>query len=286
MCVCRVRRCGDCERGLTEPKNSLGHVYCASEMAHSHNTIIRGLNAILQQAPNVPAAKNDDFVAQDVTDLLFYVKSWAKMVHHHHWVEESYIFPEIERVSNRPGLMDDPKHQHELFHDGLEALLKYASDTPPGDYRWEHPGGMKAIIDSFSKHLTDHLYDEIDVLLGMSDVDSVELRDTWAKAEKIAKQTGNVAMLVRCRGPVVHISGQAEFLTCSERSMTCSRRFLGVLTRPTRAATTFHPFPVCYLTSSSTGSLRGTVLGDLIHATGGETRDLSRSDRKTVHNHS
>ncbi|KAL2108822.1 hypothetical protein VUR80DRAFT_3327 [Thermomyces stellatus] len=175
--------------------NSLGHVYCASEMAHSHNTIIRGLNAILQQAPNVPAAKNDDFVAQDVTDLLFYVKSWAKMVHHHHWVEESYIFPEIERVSNRPGLMDDPKHQHELFHDGLEALLKYASDTPPGDYRWEHPGGMKAIIDSFSKHLTDHLYDEIDVLLGMSDVDSVELRDTWAKAEKIAKQTGNVAML-------------------------------------------------------------------------------------------
>lgn len=167
-------------------------------MAHSHNTLLRGLNAILQQAPNVPAATSERFSAQDVKDLLFYVRSWAKMVHHHHWVEESFIFPEIEKFTGRPGFMDQPKHQHELFHDGLEALEKYASDTQPGDYRWEGPGGMGAIIDSFSKELTDHLYEEVDVFLGMSDVDAQGLKETWAKAEKIAQQTGNLAMLVRC----------------------------------------------------------------------------------------
>lgn len=192
-------------------------------MAHAHNLILRGLNAILQQAPNVPAAPDPRFNAQDVKDLLFYVQSWVKVVHHHHWVEESFVFPEIERFTGRPDFMDQPKHQHELFHDGMEALAKYAAETKPGDYRWE--GGMKGIIDSFSKHLTDHLYAEIDICLGMADVDDKGLKDTWANAEKIAKETGEVAMLVSCSeggGLNLHLDVAKRLTEFLDYSMTCS----------------------------------------------------------------
>ncbi|SPN98648.1 uncharacterized protein DNG_01693 [Cephalotrichum gorgonifer] len=184
---------------ITIPSNrldgSLAHVYCASEMAHSHNVILRGLNAILQQAPFVPVSTDDNFNSQDAKDLLFYVQSWAKMVNHHHWVEESFIFPEIEKFAGRPGLMDTPKDEHALFHDGLEKLLAYALATKPDEYRWSGPGGMKEILDSFSKHLADHLYAEIELLLGMGDLDGAGLKRTWAQAENLAKQTGNISML-------------------------------------------------------------------------------------------
>lgn len=163
-------------------------------MAHAHNVIIRGLNSIVQQAPYVPSSSDQGYDATDVKDLLFYVQSWVKMVNHHHWVEESFIFPEMEKVSGRPGLMDDPRHQHELFHPGMERLLGYCSATTPEEYRWE--GGMKDIIDSFSKELTDHLYAEIDVMLKLNDLDSLGMGQAWDKAETIAKQAGNIAMLV------------------------------------------------------------------------------------------
>ncbi|KAI0528434.1 hypothetical protein GGR58DRAFT_496016 [Xylaria digitata] len=55
--------------------------------------------------------------------------------------------------------------------------------------------GMKQVIDSFSHHLTDHLYAEIDVLLELKDLDSEEYKKTWAKAEAVAKQSGNFTLL-------------------------------------------------------------------------------------------
>lgn len=170
-------------------------------MAHAHNVIIRGLNSILQQAPYVPSSSNQGYNADDVKDLLFYVHSWVKMVNHHHWVEESFIFPEMEKFSGRPGLMDGPRHQHELFHPGMDRLLGYCSATSPEEYRWEGEGGMEDIINSFSKELTDHLYAEIDLLLKLDDLDSQGLGQTWDKAENIAKQTGNIAMLVSVTSP-------------------------------------------------------------------------------------
>ena len=68
------------------------------------------------------------------------------MIEHHHWVEESFIFPEIEKLAGKPGLMDDPKHQHALFHDGLAKLLAYSDSTAPEDYRWDGADGVKEMI--------------------------------------------------------------------------------------------------------------------------------------------
>jgi hemerythrin superfamily protein len=160
-------------------------------MTYVHNVIIRGLNAIVQQAPYVKA-----YNKKDVEDLFFYVSSWVKMVEHHHWTEESFIFPEIEKFSGKPGSMDDPKYQHKLFHGGLERLLAYTQVTNPQNYRWDEPGGMKEIVDSFSKDLMDHLYAEVDIFLAMKGLDSTGLRKIWDQGEAIAKKAGNLSMLV------------------------------------------------------------------------------------------
>ncbi|KXJ88328.1 hypothetical protein Micbo1qcDRAFT_190081 [Microdochium bolleyi] len=177
-------------------KDDHSYVFVASEMAHVHNTLIRGLNAILLQGPHVPDASDPkDYNQTDVQDLLYYVRCWCEMVNHHHDVEEAFIFPELEKFSGQPGLMEDPRHQHSLFHDGMERLLAYATATTPAEYRWLGDSGMKHIIDSFSKALTDHLYAEIEVLLKLGHLDSEGLKKTWIKAEDIAKAKGGLSLL-------------------------------------------------------------------------------------------
>lgn len=167
-------------------------------MAYSHNCLLRGLNAIILQAPHVPPAGSPGYSARDVRDLLFYVASWVKTVEWHHHTEETCMFPGIEAFTGQPGIMDGPKGQHEEFTPGLERLLRYAQETKPEDYRWEGPGGMKEIIDSFAPSLTKHLYEEIDVFLAFGHLDSEGLRRCWDEAEEVAKAKGKLYMLVGC----------------------------------------------------------------------------------------
>lgn len=174
---------------------SLDHVHSASEMASVHNAILRGLNAIIQQAPYVPDSTRENFSAQDVKDLLFFIQAWTKMVDHHHMVEESFMFPELEKLVGIPGYMDDPKHEHALFHGGIQKLSAYASATKPEAYRWDGPGGLKEIIDSFSGHMADHLYAEIETLLALGELKFSGLRKTWDETEKIAKKVDQMSAL-------------------------------------------------------------------------------------------
>ncbi|KAK5632362.1 hypothetical protein RRF57_008076 [Xylaria bambusicola] len=173
------------------------HFYlkAASEMTHAHNVLIRSLNAILRQGPHIPTSTDPKYCAKDVTDFLNYVRCWVQMVHHHHWVEEEFIFPEMDKFSGKPGLMDEPRHQHELFQAGLTNLESYSINTKPEKFEWKGAQGMEHIIDSFSEDLTGHLYGEIEVLLTLSDLDSEEFKKTWLKAETIAKQSGNLKLL-------------------------------------------------------------------------------------------
>ena len=167
----------------------------AGEMAHAHNCLLRGINAIIQQAPHVPDASQPQYNEQDVRDLLFYVAAWVKVVHHHHDAEELTMFPDIERWTGRPGLMQGAKDQHAAFHGGLELLLRYAEGTDPEEYRWK--GGMKEIIDGFVDPLAQHLSEEIDLLLSLKELDSEGFKEIWKETERVAKATGEIALLVR-----------------------------------------------------------------------------------------
>lgn len=170
------------------------YVFFASEMALAHNVFIRALNSVYQQAPYVKPHGDPSYNSQDVKDLLHYVACWAETVNHHHHIEETLMFPDLERLSGKPGSMDDPKHQHELIHGGLDKLLAYAESTEPVVWRWE--GGMKDVLDSFTEPLMHHLSEEIALLMTMKDLDSGELKKIWVAAETKATKTANLGMLV------------------------------------------------------------------------------------------
>ncbi|KAE9380370.1 hypothetical protein N431DRAFT_540002 [Stipitochalara longipes BDJ] len=179
------------------PKDIKSHaaIQSAAEMAHSHNCLLRGLNAILQQGPHIPSSSQSGYNTQDVKDLLFYVEAWTKTVEHHHHTEETNMFPAIEKLAGIPGLMSGPIHQHEAFHSGLVELQEYVVKMKDmvEEYQWSE---MKGIIDRFAPSLYTHLTEEISVVLDLEkSCDSEGLRDVWAEAERVAKASGNLGML-------------------------------------------------------------------------------------------
>ena len=58
-------------------------------MAHSHNCLLRSLNALILQSPYIPDSTSPNYNPADVRDLLFFASAWAKMVDHHHHTEEA-----------------------------------------------------------------------------------------------------------------------------------------------------------------------------------------------------
>jgi len=138
-------------------------------MAHAHNAVLRGVNSIYLQAPNVKKEK-------DIEDLLFLTKVWTKWLINHHEIEEDRIFPGFEKIIGKPGLLKVNVEQHHIFSGGLEDLLAYATSTSPKDYSSEK---LRAIIDGFSKPLCTHLHEEIDTLLSLRSYDGPALLKIW-----------------------------------------------------------------------------------------------------------
>lgn len=251
-------------------------------MAQAHNILIRGLNAIVLQAPHVPDSSSPDYIEQDVKDLLSYTNSWIKMVHHHHGVEEDYMFPEVDVILGRQGVMAEPKGQHELFHDGLDRLTAYTTETKPSTYKWEGKGGMKEIVDTFAKHLADHLHAEVEYLLTLEEIGDA-VAQAFNKAEDIAKKAGSLDLLVRPGDDTSHSIDRAILFEAIRRtddgyeltrhcSTPCSPLSWAALTRHSRVEARSHPCPGSCLTWSSTGSLLATAPGGSTPRTGGGTR--------------
>lgn len=115
--------------------------------------IIRGLNSIYLQAPNIKREK-------DIEDFLTYMYSWSLLVHMHHDNEKSTIFPLLENNIGIENYMEKNVDQHKLFRPGLTAFDGY---IPAVRERKEKFDGAKVqkIIDSFGEVLMQHLNDEI-----------------------------------------------------------------------------------------------------------------------------
>ena len=159
---------------VTRPlKTSHFSVHMATEMTHAHNTFIRALNAIYNQAPNVTKPA-------DIKDFLFYCNCWYKTVEYHHDHEETVFFPEIERIAKKPGLMQQNVEQHHAFEPGFHRFRDFSEQTLPENY-----DGMvlRGIMDEFSMILSKHLADEIDTLLSLDDCDETELKKLWKMLE-------------------------------------------------------------------------------------------------------
>lgn len=161
----------------TQDIKSHAAIHAASEMTHVHNVIIRGVNSIYLQAPNV---RNPS----DIKDFLHFVTLWGNFVDRHHETEEESIFPDLETFTGEKGLMQHSVDQHQAFHSGLQKLKDYASSTAPEDYSSDK---LKSIIDGFGPTLQEHLVEEIDALLALKKYDSDGLIKVWKVSEVKAR---------------------------------------------------------------------------------------------------
>lgn len=138
----------------------------ARGMALTHNIILRSINASYNQCLDV---KPD---ASSALDFLQFNQSLCEMITIHHDVEEEFLFPEIERLSGDPHIMDTNLQEHESFHDALEAVKKYAYNTLPENYDGEH---FKALLLPLGQAVVKHLHHEIPTLLDLHKYDADEL---------------------------------------------------------------------------------------------------------------
>ncbi|KAI1085351.1 hypothetical protein F5B20DRAFT_590097 [Whalleya microplaca] len=129
----------------------------ASHMALSHNSFIRGLNSIYQQAPRVQHPV-------DKSGFVGYCLAWIECVATHHHYEEIELFPNIDMAAGQKGLMDNAVHEHEAFCGGMEQMKKYLLDNDADFCSTE----LVAIMDSFKEPLHSHHKAEPDAIVALA----------------------------------------------------------------------------------------------------------------------
>ncbi|KAF4549127.1 Hypothetical protein D9617_23g005420 [Elsinoe fawcettii] len=181
--------------------------YVATQMSLAHNGIIRGLNSIYLQAPNVPAQDLDT-----VRDFLTYCQCWCESMHHHHDAEEEVFFPKIEQITGVRGLMQTNVEQHRAFTPGFEAFDQYSRTCQLKDYQGTK---LKELIDNFAEPLVRHLNDEIDTLRALKKYDSEQVRQAYKQLEKKLMDTDNnrIAPLVFGTADRTFEGGKHDFPT-------------------------------------------------------------------------
>lgn len=156
------------------PPNHVSRFY-ATQMSLIHNGILRAFNSAYNQAPYVSLA--------DTPSFLTYLQIIYEQLHKHHSVEEETMFPLIEQLAGKPGIMDGNIEQHHAFESGLLVYKAYVFDTKPEDFS---PQELRRILDSFCYILSEHLHEEIPTLLDLHIYDSDALMKIWKTTEKAA----------------------------------------------------------------------------------------------------
>lgn len=161
-------------------------------MALIHNVIIRILNCIYLQAPNIPSS-NPTLQA----DFATFCHAWIVLIHEHHGNEEKYFFPWLEKAIGKEGFMEKNVQQHHAFFAGLEKFEGYIDAVRE---KREGFDGMKIVglIDGFGTTLTDHLVDEVKTFEDLAEFDDKIDWAAWqkyvgeiavSKADKVSTET-------------------------------------------------------------------------------------------------
>lgn len=159
-------------------------------MAHTHNAILRGLNSIYLQSPYLNTTTTK---AQDKSDFLFFTKTWASWVTHHHKIEEEILFPGFERVTGVPGLMARDVEQHHGFEGELQGFLKYVSEVGVEDVQGDE---IRKRIEAFGESFRVHLEQEVEGLIGLGVYEAVqgELVGVYRVCEREATRQDKVCI--------------------------------------------------------------------------------------------
>ena len=134
-----------------------------------HNVMIRGINCVHRQAVRV----TQEGSAQDKMDFANFAAQWGQMLHHHHDLEETMIFPRFCEEVGDPNLMDGPLAEHREFDEGLEKYNGYLKDVKEGKEELDGEK-LRAIVDEVIPAVHRHLVLEIDELLSLGKHEHVD----------------------------------------------------------------------------------------------------------------
>ncbi|KAK7458748.1 hypothetical protein VKT23_009749 [Stygiomarasmius scandens] len=125
--------------------------YQAINMAAAHNTFIQGINAMVAHAPTVPLQKVHSFMIFSLTVV--------DSIHHHHDLEEHFLFPELEKKLGN-GALSGNVNEHKEFVPQLVELKEYLETVKAGEQKYD---GQLLVdkIHSFSDTMVTHLNNEI-----------------------------------------------------------------------------------------------------------------------------
>jgi hemerythrin-like domain-containing protein len=140
-------------------------------MAFAHNSMLRGLNSLYLQA--------DLSNSQDIEDFLFFLRSWAGWVSHHHALEEEQMFPQFEEAMKQPNFLQGNIEEHHTFQPALEKLLAYG-ETRPEEYQ---ASIVRSLIEEMAPSFREHLAHEITSLLSMASYDGAPLLKVYKECE-------------------------------------------------------------------------------------------------------
>jgi hemerythrin-like domain-containing protein len=142
-----------------------------------HNVLLRGLNSIVLQAPNIPPSSYRSFIA--------YALTWHKSVSHHHDAEERYFFARLEQQFGA-GTMSTSFAEHAAFHDGLDRYAAYLQSVQGGGGASFSSDKLLEIIDGFAPALHLHLTNEIATIMDLARLggDTPLVGKIWDEAVK------------------------------------------------------------------------------------------------------
>ncbi|KAH7312948.1 hypothetical protein BKA65DRAFT_149307 [Rhexocercosporidium sp. MPI-PUGE-AT-0058] len=158
------------------PEYSPETIKVATEMTLAHNVFLRNLNAMYLQCTHI-------HTPTDIADFLTFSKAFYLALHHHHWGEEKFFFPAVEKYTEKPGLMSTNVNQHQAFDVGLEAFHGYVEKVRMGEEEYDGVR-FRELLNGFGGVLETHLREEIGTLLELEQFGGGKLKGAWDELER------------------------------------------------------------------------------------------------------
>ncbi|KAI1207172.1 uncharacterized protein F4807DRAFT_462902 [Annulohypoxylon truncatum] len=186
-------------QSITHPAHHI-----ADELSHTHNAMLRGLNALYLQAPFV----RDPI---DVADFLFLAQAWSGWVLDYHEMKENIMIPGFEAAlglrkgslgereddfstrsreygdinddmdSNKPGGEETGKGEEEDAETKsqsldlpthIQNLRSYAIETHPQPSSYS-PSTLRTLLTTLASTLVPHLHNQTTILLQMEELSAL-----------------------------------------------------------------------------------------------------------------
>jgi hemerythrin-like domain-containing protein len=156
-------------------------------MALIHNILLRGLNCIYLQAPNIQTPR-------DIQDFMLFCDAWSCTLHSHHKTEETVYFPLLDEQCAEKGVASKNHDEHETFLSGLIGFDKFVKGVREGgSYEKDM---FKGILDDLGPKLEAHLISEIGVLESLEKDEGIDWdllgKTMAAQSKKVADRVSYV----------------------------------------------------------------------------------------------